>query len=189
MHHGTCVTHVPWCMLGSITRSDGEIVPGIPGACATPNFTYLLRGPYMRTGLLRFMLSWVLEKSKGAFSHVARGYFIGTGTIIYIRWCQGAIIDVGKLCQWISNYNKHTTRKDACKYFSSAVANISSHIHLHLAAPLYDYAIAILGAKPHFTQLIDYATAAYTGWTLQGNMPQPGYEEHKWLKWPRSFSA
>ena len=34
MHHGPCVTHVPWCMSGSLTGGDGENVPGIPGACA-----------------------------------------------------------------------------------------------------------------------------------------------------------
>ena len=34
MHHGTCVTHVPWCMSGSLTRHGGENVPGIPSACA-----------------------------------------------------------------------------------------------------------------------------------------------------------
>ena len=45
MHHGTCVTHVPWCMSRSLTCGGGENVPGIPGACATPNFTYLVRGP------------------------------------------------------------------------------------------------------------------------------------------------
>ena len=45
MHHGTCVTHVPWCMSGSLTRGGGENVPGIPGACANLNFTYLARGP------------------------------------------------------------------------------------------------------------------------------------------------
>ena len=32
--HGTCVTHVPWCMSGSLTRGDGENIPGIPGTCA-----------------------------------------------------------------------------------------------------------------------------------------------------------
>ena len=48
MHHDTCVTHVPWCMSGSITRGGGENVPGIPGACATRNFTYLVRGPWHR---------------------------------------------------------------------------------------------------------------------------------------------
>ena len=45
MHHGTCVTHVPWCMTGSLTCGGGEIVPGIPGACKTRNFPYLARGP------------------------------------------------------------------------------------------------------------------------------------------------
>ena len=34
MHHDTCVSHVPWCMSGSLTRGGGENVPGIPGACA-----------------------------------------------------------------------------------------------------------------------------------------------------------
>ena len=52
MHHSTCVTHVPWCMPGSLTtgffwnRWRGN-VPGIPGACATRNFTYLVRGLWL----------------------------------------------------------------------------------------------------------------------------------------------
>ena len=46
MHHGTCVTHVPWCMSGSLTRGGGENVPGIPSACATGKFTYLARVPW-----------------------------------------------------------------------------------------------------------------------------------------------
>ena len=45
MHHGTCVTHVPWCISGSLTRGDEENVPGIPDACTTHNFTYLAKGP------------------------------------------------------------------------------------------------------------------------------------------------
>ena len=44
MHHDTCVTHVSWCMSGSLTSGGGEKVPGIPGACATRNITYLVRG-------------------------------------------------------------------------------------------------------------------------------------------------
>ena len=51
MHHGTCTTHVPWWMSGSLTRGVGENVPGIPGACTTRNFTYLVRGPWLRTPL------------------------------------------------------------------------------------------------------------------------------------------
>ena len=46
MHHGTCVTDVPWCMSGSLTRGGGENVPGIHGTCATCSFTYLIRGPW-----------------------------------------------------------------------------------------------------------------------------------------------
>ena len=44
MHHGACVTHVPWCMSGSLTRGGDE--NGIPGAWATRNFTYLAIGPW-----------------------------------------------------------------------------------------------------------------------------------------------
>ena len=37
---------VPWCMSGSLTRGGGKNVPGIPGACTTRNFAYLVRSPY-----------------------------------------------------------------------------------------------------------------------------------------------
>ena len=46
MYHDTCVTHVPWCISGSLTRGGTEKVPGILGACATRNFAYLARGPW-----------------------------------------------------------------------------------------------------------------------------------------------
>ena len=46
MHHGTCVTQVPWCMAGSLNCGAGENIPCIPDACATPDFTYLARGPW-----------------------------------------------------------------------------------------------------------------------------------------------
>ena len=56
-HHGTCVTHVSWCMRVSLTsgflwsRWRGN-VPGIPGACTTRNFRYLVRGPQGKSSLL-----------------------------------------------------------------------------------------------------------------------------------------
>ena len=43
VHHGTCPTHVPWCMSGSLTHGGGE---NVSGACATRNFACLLRGPW-----------------------------------------------------------------------------------------------------------------------------------------------
>ena len=39
--------HVPWCMSGSLTRSGGENVPGIPVAYTTRNFAYLVRDPWI----------------------------------------------------------------------------------------------------------------------------------------------
>ena len=52
MHHGTCVTHVPWCMSRSLTRGGGESVPDISGACATHHFTHLIRGPLRSLSVL-----------------------------------------------------------------------------------------------------------------------------------------
>ena len=41
MHHGSCVTHVPWCMSASLTGSSGEHVPSIPDVCATHKMTMM----------------------------------------------------------------------------------------------------------------------------------------------------
>ena len=56
MHHGTCLTHVPWCMPESLTSGFlwscwREKVPGIPSACTTLDITQLARGPYFMTPL------------------------------------------------------------------------------------------------------------------------------------------
>ena len=67
MHHGTCVTHVPWCMSGSLTCGDGENVPGIPGACATHNFTYLARGPWRFGCLIGYLNSFALQRCGNNF--------------------------------------------------------------------------------------------------------------------------
>ena len=62
MHHGTCVTHVPWCMSGSLTRGGGENVPGIPGACATRNFTYQVRDSCPKWHI-RYKYHYVTERT------------------------------------------------------------------------------------------------------------------------------
>ena len=49
MHYGTCVTHVPCCMSGSLTCRGRENVSGIPGACATCNFPYLVKGTWLKS--------------------------------------------------------------------------------------------------------------------------------------------
>ena len=45
VQHGTCVTHVPWRMSGSLTRGGGAKVPDIPGVYTARNFTNLVRDP------------------------------------------------------------------------------------------------------------------------------------------------
>ena len=75
MHHGTCVMRVPGCMSGSLTHCDGENVPGIPSACATRNFTYLVGGPLrpkkvdaiLQTTFLINFLDWKLLNLKLKF--------------------------------------------------------------------------------------------------------------------------
>ena len=61
MHHDTCITHVPWCMSGSLTRSGGENVHGIPGACATRNFRHLARGSCWVWLLTHALISTAIE--------------------------------------------------------------------------------------------------------------------------------
>ena len=61
MHHGTCVTHVPWCMSGSHTRGGGENVFWHSRRMRTRNFTYLVRGPWGPTFSGRNMsISWLV---------------------------------------------------------------------------------------------------------------------------------
>ena len=64
MHYGTCVTHVPCCMSGSLTRGGGKNVSGIPGGCATRNFAYLVRGPW-RGQFCKFCSLYFSDKPVG----------------------------------------------------------------------------------------------------------------------------
>ena len=78
MHHGTCMTKVPWCMPGSLTscflwnRWRGNVT-GIPGACATRNFTYLVRGPWLKyhcTGIGRMVWKQLQMNSNFSYLHL-----------------------------------------------------------------------------------------------------------------------
>ena len=52
MYYGTCVTHVPRCMSGTLTCGGGQNITGIPGTCAICNFTYLVRGQWCLSRLV-----------------------------------------------------------------------------------------------------------------------------------------
>ena len=68
MHPGTCVTHVPRCMSGSLISGGGENVPGIPGASATRNFTYLARGLLCNRTIVSNVI-WKKKKNKSPSFH------------------------------------------------------------------------------------------------------------------------
>ena len=82
MHHGTCVTHVPWCMLRSLTSGGGENVLGIPGTCTTRTFTYLARRPWHETSnFLGIFKSdrLMVQQNKGSshtFNHIRATYIV-----------------------------------------------------------------------------------------------------------------
>ena len=72
MQQGTCVTHVPRCMLGSQMVSfevgGGENVPAIPGSCTTRNFTYLVIGPWPPLeSILYLELDILQDKGRDSF--------------------------------------------------------------------------------------------------------------------------
>ena len=73
MHHGTCVTHVPWCLSGSLTCDGGENVPGIPGACA-PTILRIWQeaheGRCYKEVRLYLLSHWGLDE-KAVISHTA----------------------------------------------------------------------------------------------------------------------
>ena len=107
MHYGTCVTHVPWCMPGSLTIavsfeiSDGENVPGIPRACATRNFTYLARGPLFFFFLNYMIRHWWIDMAFFyQYSSGLRPFPRSTAEVVSpcLIWC----LSVGLCCrQWL----------------------------------------------------------------------------------------
>ena len=78
MHCGTCVTPVSWCMSGSLTCDGGENVPGIPGACATRNFTYMARDPC--AGITWMIYPLLIEPHRNKTQHTS-GIFHRYGTV------------------------------------------------------------------------------------------------------------
>ena len=91
MHRGTCLKLVSWCMPGSLTRSGGENVPGIPGACATSNFTYLVRGPLWWEKSLKLLIR------RGRVTHIC------VCKLCY-HWFRWWYIDSAALNHWLNQW-------------------------------------------------------------------------------------
>ena len=95
MHHGTCVTHVPWCMPGSLT--SGFLWSRWRGKrfrhsrrMRIPYFTYLVRGPYHKIiHFHRITSSYTLEYHVSQISILtpsAFWYLAITGRVADTNW-------------------------------------------------------------------------------------------------------
>ena len=97
MHHGTCVTHVPWCMSGLLTRGGGENVHGIPGACATRNFTYVARGPCL-------LMSWLLTSPGHRQSSFERTHKFSSSVLDIFTWINENLSDIKMSINTMTSY-------------------------------------------------------------------------------------
>ena len=101
MHNGTCVTHVPWCMSGSLTLAGGETFPALTAHTQPGNFTYLIRSPwcwqyrclaYNIKILINFFgyqctQRWCSVSVKRAWrQHVRRGRFWPARVVMKTNW-------------------------------------------------------------------------------------------------------
>ena len=86
MHHGTRVTHVPWCMSGSLTLGGGENVPGIPGACAPAILRIWQLGPCMVVLPYNGLLMWRLNLVLYLFGTIV--WQVGLLLAITVKWFQ-----------------------------------------------------------------------------------------------------
>ena len=75
MHHNMCATHMPWCL----TCVGGENVPGIPGACTTRNFAYLIRRPLISGPLTRYAKLRVVHVDEEVYWLIGEGGQGGSG--------------------------------------------------------------------------------------------------------------
>ena len=113
MHHGTCVTHVLWCMSESLTRGGGEKVPGIIGACATRTFVYLVK---------RSMLCASCHSEPGSLfnikmsSYQYRKSHCGDKTVVRSSYLHNGISYTGKMTSlwWIRALVAEPGEKEKC---------------------------------------------------------------------------
>ena len=112
MHHRTCVTHVPWCMSGSLTNGGGEKRSRYSRACTTRNYTYLVRGPCSR-------LHYTLDCQTSSFCQlISLPLKIDVVTNKKIRQsCYNFSFNARQSAY--SNQTKYWTLQRACTYFTS----------------------------------------------------------------------
>ena len=98
MHHGRCVTHVPWCTSGSLTHGGGETFPAFPAhgqpvilriwqeahPIDSHPFRSMTIGPPIRKIRIDLENARSKVKVKGALVRVASNWLISI--LFHINW-------------------------------------------------------------------------------------------------------
>ena len=98
--HGTCVTHVLWCMMRSLTSGSFEVGSGendfdIPGASTTQNSMYLTKKPWLPTLWSVSSATWVTTPSLLA-SYTPATYCVTSSTLF---------LSTTMIARWNANTN------------------------------------------------------------------------------------
>ena len=99
MHHGTCMTHMPWCMSGSLTPAEAGDVSGIPGWCATWNFCVSGKRPMVIIPEKFMMIGWQ--------EHCANGVTDGrtsTVKLTALESSSGVVVRSTGAYKWLSGH-------------------------------------------------------------------------------------
>ena len=94
-HHGTCVTHVPWWMSGSLTRGGRANAPGILGSCATRNLTYLVRGQWNTGTRVCYIVNSMSNQSISSYGFDLFTYFYGNIPVAAPGWLCFFLLSTG----------------------------------------------------------------------------------------------
>ena len=120
MHHGTCATHVPWCMSGSLTRCGGENFHGICGAYTTLNFTYLVDSIYRYSKLTHMGYLFIIWGTSWSNRFALRRY------LLLAKYLNG-IVSRQSYWRWICL--RHATDYPPDTSFHKYVVDVSIPLH------------------------------------------------------------
>ena len=130
----TCATHVPCC-------TSGSLIPAIPGACATCNFTYLVRGPWdgsVKTkqksidNILIISYIWVQNSCGSLFSRISQ-----TRSDISSRlWEIKVTINVLYACKLLLDTTQWKWNKNIF-ILPNSIMKLLYHVHQYLEGDKY----------------------------------------------------
>ena len=155
VHHGTRVTHVPGCMYVGIAnpRWRGN-VPGIPGAYATRNFTYLVRGPLLAQQVVKMTLSNAISNEN--LDKIAISPFLWRPISRFVAWSCPAYLTLRRI-----SHDSLRNTGFLSKFFSSFLG-IDPGMIIY-PTKMYDFSMLLVDVHPENMRTVMFwcATVPY----------------------------